>query len=203
MKKLWFTVKGVLLCLSLLMITVTFVPLDEWWTADLSGQWNQAQGDVLIVLGGSGPSDNVIGYSSYLRAQYAVEAYRSHPFRVVLITGGGNQVPVALSMRNFMVSQGIPASVLQVEVRSNNTLENALYCKPLLIGLSGSTMLLTSDYHMYRARRVFARQGIPVVPYPVPDAGKQAARLMGRWSAFLELVNETAKIAYYRLRGWV
>ena len=64
-------------------------------------------------------------------------------------------------------------------------------------------VLLTSDYHMYRAHRVFAKQGIQVEPRPIPDVLKRGAGWRGRWPAFLDLLTESAKILYYRARGWI
>lgn len=38
-------------------------------------------------------------------------------------------------------------------------------------------VLLTSDYHMFRARRMFEKAGLKVVPMPIPDGLKRATRL--------------------------
>ena len=64
-------------------------------------------------------------------------------------------------------------------------------------------MLLTSDYHMFRAHRAFKKAGLEVLPKPFPDARKRASEWTGRWPAFLDLVEETLKIGYYYARGWI
>ena len=64
-------------------------------------------------------------------------------------------------------------------------------------------MLLTSDYHMLRAKRAFLKLGVVVQPRPIPDALKRATNWQGRWPVFLDLVSETTKILYYRARGWI
>jgi len=87
--------------------------------------------------------------------------------------------------------------------RSGSTHENALYVTELLAGISGRKVLLTSDYHMFRARRAFKKAGLEVLPRPFPDARKRASGWTGRWPAFLDLVGETMKIGYYYVRGWM
>ena len=184
------------------MLVVTFTPLVRWWATSYAGPWNQPQGDILIVLSGAGGT-NTIGYGDYLRSQYAVLAYRQHPFRAVVVSGGGDPVPQSEMMRDFMVFSGIPRDIIQVETRSTSTRENALFVSRMLAQQSGTKYLLTSDYHVYRARRAFQNAGVQVVSAPLPDALKRASRWTGRWPAFLDLTLESCKILYYRLRGWI
>jgi uncharacterized SAM-binding protein YcdF (DUF218 family) len=106
-------------------------------------------------------------------------------------------------MRAFMVSQGIPASAISVEGDSHSTRENALKSKALLENRPGRKVLLTSDYHMFRAARVFRKAGIDIVPRPLPDAAKQIGAWRNRWPVFLGLCVETVKIGYYFARGWI
>lgn len=194
----------ILAVLGLLVLVVTFAPLDSWWAEKLAGGWNHPQGDVLIVLGGAeGSSDGIIGWDSYVRSVYAVRAYRERGFPVILLSGAGSPISVASSMREFLQSQGVPAGVLRVEERSWSTRENALYTAEILKGVAGRKVLLTSDYHIYRARRAFRKAGLEVAPHPIPDAFKRAGSLRGRWWAFLDLVGETVKILYYFARGWI
>ena len=65
-------------------------------------------------------------------------------------------------MRDFLVSQGVPQDRVIVEDRSTSTRENARYTKELLSGMAAGPawpVLLTSDYHMFRAERVFRKTG--------------------------------------------
>ena len=203
LRSLYKTVLRLFTALGLLVTVVTFTPLDSWWANKLAGPWGEPQGEVLIVLGGSPSNEGVIGQSSYLRAQYAVYAYRRGGFRSVVLTGGGDATPVATAMRDFISSQGVPASVILTETTSHSTRENALNSRPLLANLPGRKVLLTSDFHMWRARRVFRKLGIDVTPMPLPDVRKRASRCRGRWPAFLDLLEENVKIAYYYARGWI
>lgn len=188
------------------VVLATITPIDCWWAKILAGHAYYSTGDVLIVLSGSMFQDGTMGWNSYLRTLYAGRGYRAGGFKQVVVTGGPSpfsQTPVALAMSEFLKCQGIPPEEIRVETASGSTRENALFTKPILDSLSGRHVLLTSDYHMFRARRVFAGLGVEVLPYPIPDVGKRGSTWAGRWPAFLDLVVETCKIAYYWLRGWI
>jgi uncharacterized SAM-binding protein YcdF (DUF218 family) len=203
LKRLCQVLSWLFSALGLLVVVVTFTPLVSWWGGELAGPWEDAKGDVLIVLSGSPASDGIIGESSYLRAQYAVLAYRRDGFRAIVLSGGGQPIPIATAMRDFMVCQRVPPGVIITETTSTSTRENGLYTWKLLASLPGKKVLLTSDYHMFRAYRAFRKLGLEVAPRPIPDARKRAARYRGRWPAFLDLLEETAKISYYYTHGWI
>jgi len=185
--------------IGFLWTIVTLTPLDYWWATQLSGAWNNPKGDVLAVPAGSVLGDGTLGENSYWRAVYAARAFREQNFRRIVLSGKDAAAP----MREFLVSQGIPAGVIEVENRSNSTWENALYTKEMLAGEHGRIVLLTSDYHMYRARRCYQKAGLTVFPQPFPDIRKRTGSWRGRWPAFIELVHETVKIGYYCARGWI
>ena len=193
-----------LACLGAFTLLVCATPIASWWATRLAGQWDDPKGDVLIVLGGSLLDPGLLGTNSYWRSIYALQAWRSGGFRDIFITGGSDpQSPVATLMADFLKFQGVPAAAIHVETRSNSTYENATYSKPLLDRLPGTKVLLTSDYHMYRARRAFEKAGIHVLPRPFPDVRKRGSTWIGRWPAFNDVSIETVKIVYYRWRNWI
>jgi uncharacterized SAM-binding protein YcdF (DUF218 family) len=186
--------------LGVLLLLITLSPLVPWWSKAMAGNWSTPKGEILIVPGGALLPDQILAESSYWRAVYAVRVYRQDHPRQILFSGG---FQLAEAMRDFAASSGVPPEVLRTENGSRTTRENALYAKELVGAQPGTKVLLTSDYHMYRARRTFEKLGIPVQPYPVPDALKRSASWKGRWPAFLDLSLETVKIGYYRVRGWI
>ena len=206
MRKAASFIVGVLAAIGLLFVLVTFTPINFWWVDRLAGPWNDPAGEVLIVPGADAVQGS-IGFSSYWRSVYAVRAWKQGVgFQTVVVCGGGGsagQPSIAEQMRDFMVAQGIPAAAVRVETESQSTHENAVKSKPLLDQIPGRKVLLTSDYHMFRAYRAFRKAGIDVQPRPFPDAIKQSMSWSNRWPVFLGLSLETAKIAYYFLRGWI
>lgn len=175
------------------LVIVTFTPILQWWTNALSGPWGEVGGGTLIVLGSDSTGD-LVGEHSYWRCVYAVWAWRGGAFQKVIVSGPP-------SMRDFLVAGGVAADHIQMETRSTNTRENAVFAKALHRG--GPVVLLTSDYHMFRAVRTFRKAGMEVTPDPIPDAGKRIQHLALRWEVFVSLVEESAKILYYRARGWI
>jgi uncharacterized SAM-binding protein YcdF (DUF218 family) len=185
--------------LGILMLLVTVAP-PRWYAELLAGQWLHPSGPVLIVLGSDTFGEDLLGESSYLRSVYALRAWREGGFRRVILSGS---LEVTGPMRDYLMCQGIPAEVILIEGRSKSTHENALFTAQIVRPLEGPWVLLTSDYHMWRAHRVFAKAGLAVMPRPLPDAFKRMGDWRLRWPVFIELAEESAKIAYYWVRGWV
>ena len=203
MRRLCAFAVWVLASLGALLLLVTFTPLVASYAKILAGPWHDPGGEVLVVLGGGELEDGTLSQDSYLRAQYAVRTYRAGGFHKVLLSGGGSPAAVATVMREYLEFQGIPKEAILVETGSRSTRENALASKPILESLPGRKMLLTSDYHMFRAIRAFHKVGIQIESRSFPDAIKRSRRLTGRWPAFLDVSLETVKIAYYFCRGWI
>ncbi|HWB82773.1 MAG TPA: YdcF family protein [Bryobacteraceae bacterium] len=191
-----------LMAAGCLLLLVMFTPLVPWWARQLAGPWNDPQGDMLIVLGGSAVDSGFLGDSSYWRSVYAARVYRQSPYREVIVSGGGAW-HVAQLMRDFVVCEGIPAGIVQVEDQSGSTRENALFVKKLLGNTPGRKVLLTSDYHMFRARRAFQKAGLNVLPHPFPDVVKRSSSRAERWPLFFDLCTEMVKCGYYYARGWI
>ncbi len=203
-RRLFRLLTALLGSLGAVVVVVTFTPLVSWWARGLAGRWSDPCGNTLIVLSGAPSQGGVIAESTYWRSAYAVLVYRQCGVRKIILTGGNRTggTPVADSMANFVESQGVPPERIVLETRAISTRESALYTQPLLAN-SGSRVLLTSDFHMFRARRTFEKLGMAVEPRPIPDALKRASSWEGRWPAFLDLVSESVKIVYYYARGWI
>lgn len=201
MRRVYRPIATLLAALGLLMVIVTFTPLTAWWARIFAGPWNDPRGEVLIVLGGSGANpDGIISLNSYWRTVYAARIWREGGVQAIIVAGGSN---AATSMRDYLVSQGVPLAIIQTETESGNTHENATRVRDLVNGMPGRKILLTSDFHMYRAHRAFEAAGVPVEPRPIPDVLKRYGTIQARWSAFNDLCTEAAKIIYYKSRGWI
>jgi len=193
--------------LCLLTILVHATPLTYWWAGWLNGPYSDAPGEVLLVPTGAVLPDGVIGLGAYWRAVYTLNAWRANKSRLILLSGGGTYAPQyaeANVVRDFLLANGVSASVITVETASISTRENAVFSAPLAAALPGRKLLLTSDYHMFRALRVYRKAGIECKPFPIPDIKKRSlASWRNRGNAFLELSFETIKIVYYAARGWI
>lgn len=88
----------------------------------------------------------------------------------VVVSGGRpfeELPPEAPVIRRFLVDLGVPPGRILVEDRSRDTRENAAFTRRLMASRSlRKAVLVTSAYHMRRARFLFEREGVEVVPYP-------------------------------------
>ena len=191
--------------LGLAVMLVTFTPLVGWWAVQLAGPWTEARGDVIIVLTGNILGNGIIGETSYWRSAYTVMVWREGGWRQVIVSGGGGgaSLPVGEAMKIFLESGGIPPDAILADFQSLSTRESALNLARILTQAPGRRILLTSDYHMYRAIRALRKAGVIAIPRPIPDATKRATGWNLRWEVFQDLLIETTKIAYYWSRGWI
>lgn len=95
-----------------------------------------------------------------------------HPDAYAILCGGqGDNEPMPEShmMRDYLIDKGIAAERLLVEDKSTNTIENisnarAAFLDPL--DVAPVTAVITSDFHLARARRLMLAEGLD--PYGVP-----------------------------------
>lgn len=187
-----------------LLLAVSLTPLVHWWGRALAVDWGSGRGEVLVVLAGAALGDGILGENSYWRSVFAVQDFRAHSYRRVIISGASDGArPVAVAMKQFLIAHDVPADRIEVDTASQSTRENALFTAALLKQETGPVVLVTSDYHMRRAAAQFARAGISVIPHPYPDVEKRYGHPARRWSAAIDLAVESAKLAYYRWKGWI
>jgi len=187
-----------LAALGLIVVLATVTPIDKYWAHAYAGSLDQPDGDILILLSSARDDQGIISGSSYWRARYALMAWHSGGFQKVVISGGEGP-----GIRNFLVAEGIPAQDIVAEWHSLSTRENAIETARLVADMPGTKVLLTSDFHMYRALRVFRKAGIDVTPMAIPDVMKSSEHWNARFPAFETMVQESCKIVYYKLRGWI
>jgi uncharacterized SAM-binding protein YcdF (DUF218 family) len=187
-----------LAAIGLITVLVMATPIVSWWARAYAGPIEVPKGDVLILLSAAEDDRGGISFSSYWRARYALLAWQTGGFKEIVISGGGGP-----GILNFLIAEGIPREAMVAEWRSTSTRKNGIEAAQLMQGMPGKKVLLTSDYHMYRAIRVFRKLGIEVTPISVPDVLRAAEHWDGRIPAFETMLVESVKIAYYNLRGWI
>jgi uncharacterized SAM-binding protein YcdF (DUF218 family) len=190
---------------TIVILSIQLSPFVPWYARFLAGPWNDPSGDILIVLGSEEQSDGIIGPISYWRAVYAVRAWNEGTFRAVVVSGGympGNRLSLAAVIGQFLEAYGIPKQDIFLEEHSTNTRENALFTEKLIGSWPGKKVLLTDDFNTFRAVRAFRAAGLPVSPRPFPYILKHHDYIDRVPDAWILCV-ETAKIAWYRERGWI
>ncbi|MGD0736122.1 MAG: YdcF family protein [Terracidiphilus sp.] len=197
-RKLGRLLYGLLAAVGLITVLVMSTPIVSWWAHAYSGPIEQPKGDVLILLAAANDDMGGISYSSYWRARYALLAWQTGGFKRIVISGGEGP-----GILDFLTANGVPREAMVAEWQSTSTRENGIETARLIQGLPGRKVLLTSDFHMFRAISVFRKLGIDVAPMAAPDVMKTAEHWNGRVPAFETMLVETVKIVDYKFRGWI
>ena len=82
-------------------------------------------------------------------------------------------------LKKYAISNGIASNNIFVTKDVENTADEAVAVKEL-ISPSKNIILVTSAYHIYRAKRLFEEQGFIVIPYKVDyrTAGESSINIM-------------------------
>ena len=137
--------------------------------------------DGIVVLSGGGiklPPINkkIIEWNDPDRFFAGIDLYKANKSNRLIFTGGINPLISGLPPEGDIyikeaISMGIPKKDLFTTYPVSNTLQEAKAIKKLLDDEIPATqkkvILVTSAFHMNRAKRVFEREGISVLPYPV------------------------------------
>ena len=129
----------------------------------------------VVILG----CKTIDGYPSAmleLRLQKAIEYMRAHPDTVCIAAGGqgGDEIePEAVSMRRYLIANGIPSDRIYTEERSVNTEQNIKYAAAIIAreNLPTNTVIVSECYHIYRGVRQAKLAGLDASGiYPDPSS---------------------------------
>ena len=137
------------------------------------------QYEVGVVLGGYTSYDRVnkAGHFNMSSDRFIQAAwlYKKGFIKKIIVTGGQNgfnnedDFVEAEFVASNLIDLGIPSPDIFVERNSRNTIENAEYSYNILdsLGLKkNKVVLITSAFHMPRAKETFEKAGFNIRPYP-------------------------------------
>lgn len=154
------------------------------------------------------------------RITHALQLYRLGKIKKILITGGqglnpSNDQTEAEVLKRFLLMTGMPESDILIEEKSKNTAQNAEFTKAFLeknnISTSQEFVLITSAFHMYRAKGCFDKVSLKTVTFPtdyyshdikydIPALIYPDANSITYWH---KLVKEWIGIMIYKLMGYL
>lgn len=121
----------------------------------------QPGADYVLVLGAqwkaNGPS-----YVLQKRLDAALQYLNENPETLVIVTGGqgGNEViSEAAGMQSYLVAAGIGEERIFMEDKATNTYENMVFSGAFLDKTNDRVVLVTNNFHVYRATKIAEKQG--------------------------------------------
>ncbi|AHI56869.1 YdcF family protein [Listeria ivanovii] len=128
------------------------------------------------------------------RLDAAVDYLNEYPKARVAVSGGqgaDESETEATVMEEYLVNEGIQRARIDTETKSKRTEENISYSKEKF--QLEKTVIVTSDYHMYRALMLAKRQNIDATGLPAKS--KTIAKYKG-------MVREVLSISYAWVFDW-
>ena len=131
------------------------------------------------------------------RADRAVAHLAQNPEAAAVVSGGqgeGEDISEAECMRRYLTDKGVHHSRILVEDRSTSTLENLTFSKQVIEAAGGDpsrVAIVSSAYHLYRAKRMAASLGMAADGlassdgYAVYMAGMYVREALAVWKLWL------------------
>lgn len=126
----------------------------KWLNDGLEPKANGSN-EYAIVLGAQVKKGNIPSLSLQYRLESALAYAIENPHVKLVLSGGqgpDEDIEEAVVMRNFLLENGIAGDRLIVEDQSTSTYENLLFSQELLPDDVDSVTIITSDYHLHRAK---------------------------------------------------
>lgn len=130
------------------------------------------QADLAVILGNKVNEDGTLSTRLEKRLESGIALYKKRRVKKILVSGGlgkegfyeGNK------MKDFLVSKGIPGSVIIVDNKGDNTratVENTLRLQSKLD--SNSIIVVSQYFHVTRTKKLFKDKGFNNVSSVSPD----------------------------------
>ncbi len=136
-----------------------------------------SQVDYLIILG-AGLNGDKLSWTLWERVDKGLRILQDNKDMRVVVSGGkgpGEWITEAEAMQRYLVEQGIAKERIIKEEKSTSTIENFRFTRELLeqqpsYEPSEPVLVITNDFHMFRAKILARRNGLnPIgVPSPTP-----------------------------------
>jgi len=178
--------------------------------------------DAVIILGGFVTYDNYQNMEKFRastdRFLQGYKIYKLHKAKKIMLVGGSGSISNPENKEGPIISHylqqvGLPLNDIIVESESKNTHENATKSALILnkIYPDGKFLLVTSGFHMPRAKRCFKKTGLNVTPFSVDQyAGKRKfvfdhlfipdVEAMRKWEI---IIHEWVGFISYKLVGYI
>jgi vancomycin permeability regulator SanA len=133
---------------------------------------NGKKADLAVILGNKVNKDGTLSKRLEKRLETGIQLYKGHRIKKILVSGGLGKEGFyeGGKMKDFLVKNGIPDSLIFVDNKGNNTrmtVENTL---ALRSSLHFNSIIVVSQYfHVTRTKKLFKDKGFQNVDSVSPD----------------------------------
>ena len=165
---LWRAILG-LTCAGVIYFCIVEIPIVKNARTD-----PDAERPYLIVLGaavyGDRPSLTLVR-----RLEGALDYLNQYPGSTAIVSGGmgkGEDITEAQAMHDWLIQHGIPEDRIIMEPKATSTQENLMYSFDLIRSRGddpdGRVAIVSSAYHLFRAKSMARLQGVEAVGVAAP-----------------------------------
>jgi uncharacterized SAM-binding protein YcdF (DUF218 family) len=187
------------------LAVAALTPVSEPLAARYADRARLEPADAIVVLGG-GFRPGSLNDPSLQRLVHGVRLQRQGLAPLLVVSGVAPAVgPSEAEVRaQFARSLGVPATAVLALTGANTTREEAVRARAEL-GPRGvrSVLLVSSSFHLVRARGAFEREGFEVFPAPADNAFSFGSTAGQRLAVTRAVLRELAGHLYYRLAGYL
>lgn len=169
-RRRWLRITIGIVAVLLIGLTTIGVSLDHF------GQTERARpAHAIVVLGSRLTPDGRPGDSLEARVRKGVALYQQGLAPEMIFTGGVEEDGYTTESESQVASAyaqrlGVPQTAIFIETRSKSTQQNAQFAAEICRAHGYTDIIVVSDpYHLWRARFLFAREGITAYPSPALD----------------------------------
>lgn len=170
-RKVWMVFQLLIILFAIWLSSFGFI---SYWL--LVGTQNvEIENPQFLVILGAGLNGNQPSLTLQERLETGVTYLQVHQNIPVIVTGGqgpGETVSEAQAMRTYLLQRGISKERIILENRSQSTMENFLFTAKLLkeakVVSPVRIIVVTSDFHLFRAKILAERNGFVIECLPAP-----------------------------------
>lgn len=191
-----------------IVVLLLFTPwVSDLLTLPLNASETLAHVDALIVLGGGTQrGDNPLPLQARLRVEHGAELALT--LNVPIIVSGGFSKTTGLYeaplLADEALTQGMDADNIVLESASRNTYENATKSLAIVREHGWESIgVVTSDYHTWRACRIFRKQMKNTTCIAAPSRDPSTDTIVDRLWRFRGVVREYGAILLFAVKGYL
>lgn len=156
--------------LLIIVLIASFIIIESLIVKDSIEKESYPSTDYVIILG-AGVRGTRLSLTLYNRLNVALDYLNEHTDSKAVLSGGqgpGEDISESEAMKRYLIKQGINKNRLIMEDKSTSTRENIKNSFEIIyeITTDPSVTLITSDFHVYRAKKIAKLNGIEVQGIP-------------------------------------